>query len=108
MPMPWLRSFGLLLKRYVGRTHEGSEPFHAPPRRTRSAPSLGPVGSVAAAGLYGAYQSPTHSQTLPTTSCSPKVEAPFGNEPTGAVVAKPSSTGYIATSGLSASGCFFP
>ena len=46
----------------------------------------------------GAYQSAAHSHTLPTTSWRPNGEAPFGNDPTGAVVAKPSSAGYIASS----------
>src|ERR1700722_14078045 len=66
---------------------------------TRVLPVSGPTGSTSLLSSYGAYQSPTHSQTLPTTSMRPYRDLPSGKEPTGAVVGHLSSAAYIPSSG---------
>ena len=77
-------------KRKAGRTQAGCAPFHAPPRMTRSVPASRALRVrarvLASRGSYGAYQSATHSQTLPTMSWTPQRDLPFGKLPTGAVV----------------------
>ena len=69
--MTKLRLSGASRWRAVGRSDAAPLTFHAPPRTTFERPLVGPLGSNWASGVYGAYQSLVHSQTLPARSFSP-------------------------------------
>ena len=70
-PQPLYRESGLNLPRYAERQHCGL-PQQLPPRRTRSSPEAGPVGSVTAPDGYVPNQSAHHSRTLPCMSYNPQ------------------------------------
>ena len=59
--------------------------LQVPPRITRCAPSVGPVGSVTGSGPKTLHRSATHSETLPAMSWQPTQLRSRASRPTGAV-----------------------